>query len=311
MSSYRMAENAFISESVEDAPGDLFHSPRFFRLHAGDSGHFFEWTDERRVVASIHFTPLGNGTWRSPARGTYAGHAFARELPPDELMDFYDAVETRLVELGASRLEVLPAPMLHDTAAFSLQLYVLRSRGFSLGRCDINQSQPIHPGMMAMSRGNRRCLEKGLREGYACEHLESTALPAVYDVITANRSAKGYPVSMSLAQLEKMQLQLPEAMVLFGCRHRDDEELIAAALCLRLSPSKLYVFYWGDRPGYARLSPVVMLASALHSYCLEQGIALLDVGTSTEGAVPNLGLLKFKQGLGFETGMKVRMEKLL
>ncbi len=310
-SCHRLAENAFISESSGNPLGDLFHSASFFRLHAGDAGRFFEWSDGRHVTASVHFTPLGDGTWRSPARGTYGGYAFRADLSAPELMEFHDAVEARLRELGARRLEVLPAPMLHDTAAWSLQTYVLQARGFATSRCDLNQSQRVEGDAMATSRGNRRCLEKARQEGYVCDVLEPSALPAAYATIAANRAAKGYPVSMTLAQLEQMQQSFPGAMQLFGCRHRDSAELVASAICLRLSPSTLYVFYWGDLPGYARVSPVVMVAEKIHAHCREHGIGLLDVGTSTEGATPNAGLLRFKQGLGFEAGLKVRMEKQL
>lgn len=311
MSTCQLAENAFLSEAQGGLLGDLFQSPAFFRLHDDGNGRFFEWTDGEKVIASVHFATSGDGTWRSPARGTYAGYAFGDSVSIMDLIGFHGAVEARLRKLGASRLELLPAPMLHDTRAFALQMYALSSGGFSVCRSDLNQSQTVRPEGLPISRGNRRCAEKARQAGYVCEQLPSSALPHVYATIAANRSAKGYPISMRLDQLEQMQRQLPKAMVLFGCRHRDDETLAAAALCLRLSASKLYVFYWGDRPEYTRLSPVVVLADAIHAYCVAHRIALLDVGTSTEGSVPNTGLLRFKDGLGFETGLKVRLEKVL
>ena len=106
-----------------------------------------------------------------------------------------------------------------------------------------------------------------------------------------------------------MAQQLPEAFVLFGCR--DGEQLAAAALCLRLSTEVLYVFYWGDRPGYAAQSPVVAVADAIYGYCRSHAIRLLDVGTSTVDREPNIGLIQFKRGLGFSESLKVRMGRSL
>lgn len=307
MTTLSLVENAYLANTLGTPLGGLFHSAPFFQLHAGEEGRFFEWTDGQRVLASVHYTPTDDGLWRSPAQGTFAGYASHQELTLAELLNFHEAVEYRLVQLGARRLEVLPPPMAHGTAAFSEQLYALRSRGFEMTRCDLNQSQTVRPGPMAMSRGNRRCLEKCRNEGYVSEQLAPEALAEAYLTIATNREAKGYGMSMSEAQLRQMLDSFPDKVVLFGCRHRG--ELAAAAICLLLDSSILYVAFWGDLPAHANRSPIVVLASSIHAFCLERGISTFDVGTSTIDMEPNMGLLRFKSGLGFETSLKVRLEK--
>ncbi|QDQ26268.1 GNAT family N-acetyltransferase [Chitinimonas arctica] len=302
-----LLENAFVGASFNS----LFHTPAFFNLHATAESAYFEWAPDRAVVANIHFTSHGEGLWRSPARGTYAGYAVEPGLRLRQFAEFHTAVQARLAERGARRLEVLPAPMAHDPVAFSNQFQILRSSGFEISTSDLNYTLAVDATPLGerMSYGNLKRLRKCTREGLLAEPLPISELPAVYETIAANRASKGHTVSMTLSQLETMAAQLPDAIQLFGCR--DGEQLAAAGLCLRLNPQVLYVFYWGDRPGYEQFSPVVAVADAIYRFAQEQGIALLDAGTSTVDRDINHGLIEFKRALGFTESLKLRMTKVL
>ncbi|MBX9715896.1 MAG: GNAT family N-acetyltransferase [Burkholderiaceae bacterium] len=289
----------------------LFQSRAFFELHAGDRGVYFEWAHGQRVVASIHFTPLPDGLWRSPARGTYAGFALEPGVSQEDLGAFHDAASQSLIDRGARQIEILPAPMAHDPVAFTNQVYLLRSRGYAISQCDLNHSMVITDQSLTerMTYGNLKRLRKCEREGLLTEQLPLQDLAAVYEVIEANRLAKGHAMSMSLPQLQTMAERFPDAFVLFGSR--DGARLAAAALCLRLGDGVLYVFYWGDQPGYATLSPVVGIADAVYRYGQQEGMRLLDVGTSTVDCEPHHGLIQFKRGLGFSESLKLRLLKAL
>ncbi|MEP6873415.1 MAG: hypothetical protein ABI887_03550 [Burkholderiales bacterium] len=305
MADSRLLENTFAAAN----PGSLFHSAAFFKMHAQDRGAYFEWEQDGRVVATIHFTPAGDGLWRSPGRGTYAGFTASTDLHSEHLYTFHDAVLARLAALGARRVEILPAPMAHDPVAFSNQTHLLHARGYAITQCDVNHSLVVDGRGMAerMSYGNQKRLRKCAKEGLHGRLLPPSALPQVYDTLAANRQSKGHAMSMSLAQLQAMQQTFPDAMLLFGCQHGDVQA--ATALCLRLSADVLYVFYWGDRPGHANLSPVVSVAEAVYAHCQTEGIRLLDVGTSSVDREPNFGLIQFKRGLGFAESLKLRMAR--
>lgn len=307
-----MAENRLLDNVFADGEmGCLFQRASFYHLHAENNGHFFEWQEKTKVVATVHFTDCGNGLWRSPARGTFAGFASSKALPMDSLFAFHDAAESVLKSAGAQHLEILPSPMAHDPVFAARQLYLLRARGYHLTQCDLNHSLEVDSRSLAdrMTYGNLKRMRKCLRDGLVAQELPGSALPAVYDTIATNRTHKGHAMSMSLQQIQAMADQIPDALVLFGCR--DGDVLAAAALCLRLSPHVIYVFYWGDLPGYASHSPVVALANAIYAYCQQQSVRLLDVGTSTIDRAPNFGLIAFKQGLGFTESLKTRMRKAL
>jgi hypothetical protein len=300
-----LLENRFLGTDL----GSLFHSAAYHRLHAGDEGLFFEWAVGGQVQASIHFSPGADGLWRSPSRGTFAGYAWREGCGLDSLFAFHDAVMARLAARGARRVEILTAPMAHDAQAFSQQSYLLRSRGFHISRCDLNQNLVLdqRPFAERISYGNLKRLRKCEREGVVVTALPIDQLPAVYETLAVNRAAKGHSLSMSLPALADMAAHFPGVMQLFGCQA--GAEQAAAALCLRLSEEVMYVFYWGDRPGYGQLSPVVLLADAIYSHCRAAGIVQLDVGTSTVDAEPNFGLLQFKRGLGFTESLKLQFSK--
>ena len=307
MAEFLLRENAWI---YPPGLGGLFNGPGFFQMHASErQGAYFEWEQDGKVAASIHFTEVEPGFWRSPARGTYGGLVWVPGLGLESLLGFHEAVLARLRAMEASRLEVLPAPMAHDPTAFATQTYLLRACGYETSQCDLNHSLEIDEQPLAerMSYGNLKRLRKGVREGLIAQALPATDLPEVYDTIAANRTSKGHEMSMSLSQLKAMADGFPDAVKLFGCRLGG--ELVAAAVCLQVEKGVLYVFYWGDRPGYANLSPVVTLADAIYAHCQTEGTRLLDVGTSTVDREPNLGLIQFKSGLGFSASLKVRMTR--
>lgn len=308
MSVYTLVENAFVGSDRNE----LFQQPAFFRLHAESGGVYFDLCHKGRSAALIHFTPVDReGAWRSPARGTFAGLSFDVDLKFRELFTFFEGVESALRAKGAKSLEVLPAPQAHSATNFAQQVYLLRLFGFETIQCDLNQSLEIDSRSLSerMTYGNLKRLRKCNREGLVARQLTHSDLPQVYETLSINRASKGNSMSMTLPQLQVMVDTLPENVILFGCS--DGGQLAAAALCLRLTPSVLYVFYWGDRPDYASQSPVVAVADAIYHYGRERGYKILDVGTSTIDQKPNFGLLEFKRGLGFSESLKVRMRKML
>jgi predicted N-acyltransferase len=187
----------------------------------------------------------------------------------------------------------------------------LRSTGFEITRCDLNQSLSLGtlPLAQRMSYGNLKRLRKCEREGVMARVLPPEALPEVVNTLIANRAAKGHQLSMTLDALTTIQSRFPEQMFLYGAPTGD--AMAAAALCLRISQDVMYVFYWGERPGYAQLSPVVALADGIDRHARELGMQQICVGTSTLDVEPNYGLLQFKRNLGFSESLKLQFTRSL
>lgn len=305
-----MSEWQLLRDEFRGEPDSYFHLPAYHRLHRGEQpSAYFEWAAGGEVSAAVHFTDMGQGLWRSPARGTFSGPLADPGLSLADLQAFLEQVDAELQDLGASSAEVLLPPEAHDPAAFARSVYLLGRLGYEVSSCDLNYSLAIddRPFAERMSYGNRKRLNKCAREGLVAEQLPLSRMTQVYETLAANRASKGYSMSMTAEQVAELAGMFPDRVVLFGVPH--DDVLAAAALCLKLSSRILYVFYWGDRLGYSTASPVVALADRIYSYCGEHGIDLLDIGTATVDREPNHGLVQFKRGLGFSESLKLRMTK--
>ena len=306
-----MPTGRLLANEFRSKPDSLFHDPRFFQLHASSEACFFEWELDGHPVGAIHFDHVGNGHWRSPAKGTFAGYWCGPACPLEELARFHDRVEQCLVEKGAQRIEVLPHPQAYDPVAFARMVYLLLSNGFRPTQADLTQGLEVTQAAFRsfINHGNVGKLRKAQREGVTASPLPIAKLAEVVALLESSRAAKGYSLSMNMASLEQLSDAFPDRVVLFGASLGD--RLIASALCLRVWPQVLYIFYWGHDPDYNSLSPLVSLAEVIYAYCQENDVRLLDLGTSTVGSEPNYGLLQFKRGLGFEESLKLRLTKTI
>jgi len=304
----RLVENLFLSSNGDEV---IFNSSTFFDLHKKNQGIYFQWVEEGKVLGAIHVTEIASGFWRSPARGTFSGYSFSKDVSLQNLFNFHAAVCGRLKDIGAEKLEILLPPEAHDPVAFAKQFYVLNSSSFSIADCNLNYSISVDkkPLIDKMTYGNQKRFRKCERAHLTTARLPDTSLAEVYELLKENRISKGHQISMTLEQLEEMRILFPDAFHLFGVI--DGENLAAAAVCLRISQTILYVFYWGDSSGYALFSPVVRLAAEIYNFCQSEGVEIMDIGTSTQDTVPNFGLINFKKGLGFLESLKISMVKNL
>lgn len=310
MSDYKFVHNCFYEPNL----GAIFQHKSFLDLHNQSSDFFyFEYLKFDKVIASIYFCKSLNDRWRSPLRGTFSGLHFGADVKLNELLDFMMQVEDFMRGHGAKSLEILAPPLAHQTSLNSRQIYLLYSLGYQFNQCDLNYTMTVSPQPFEnyLSVGNKKRLKKCRRSNLFAARLPINNLPQVFEVIEKNRKEKGYKVSMTLIELENMANTFSKETYLFGVQDLSKQALIAGAVCFRIYSNVLYVFYWGDLPGYSTLSPIVLLADSIYEFCQVNDLTVLDVGTSTEDKLPNYGLINFKKGLGFEESLKFRMVKNL
>jgi hypothetical protein len=86
-------------------------------------------------------------------------------------------------------------------------------------------------------------------------------------------------------------------------------ERTAASIAIRVANDILYNFYSAHHSRYDAWSPVVMLIEGMYGWCQQQGIRLLDLGTSAVDNQPNFSLLDFKLRLGAQPTAKLTFAK--
>jgi len=289
----------------------LFNEPDYFNIHSSSSQDVYAQLVRRsdlKVFATICFYEDTSGIFLSPIRGTFGSVSLNENLGFLLLDNFLTGLIHYLVANGARELRIKCAPSSHDNALFSKLFSIFTRNNLIPDYVEVNYDLLINDRNFIdlVDYGNIKRIRKMLKCGFVAEKIGNTSLSQAYLVIAENRSRLGVVVSMTENQLKNMIDRFPDAVHLFAV-YRDSQrtEILASAVCIAITDSILYVLYWGDAADMGSYSPVALLAKTIYEYCQENGFKLLDVGTSTLKGIPNFGLVKFKQNLGFAESLKV------
>lgn len=297
------------------APGsDLFRSPAFFRLHAPSfpRAWYAALTDASTgsTLGGGWFAETAPGEARSGARGPYGGLFVPHAPLPMSLADrIVAATEAALRERGIMRVRLTLPPAAHEPMGHADWMNVYLRHSYRVAPPDLNFHVEV-PGVVLadrMNSGNRAVVRTAARKGLVGRELQPSEWADGYAVNVQNRLRRGRRMTMTLDALLEMDTALPGVLHWFGVFSAD--RLVAASVCMRLSPHALYVFYLGEADGAERQSPVTLLVAHIHEWCKEHQVALLDLGIATEEGVPNEGLMAYKRNLGFDVSPKYSLEK--
>ncbi|VTU21354.1 hypothetical protein H4CHR_00770 [Variovorax sp. PBS-H4] len=284
----------------------LFDTPEFFRLHQGDSdGFYFQWVKKGRALAGVHFTGAGDGRFMSPRRGTFGGLFFGSDFESKDLSQMMIAVIDHLKQAGASSVHVAMAPEWHDPRAFAVQFYVLNALGFKVSKCDLDFGRRLAaaPFLASTSADIRRRNSCEKAEEVEVRRVEDREFAAIYSFIAEQHLLKGYPISMTLEQLEKMRNLFPGRISAYAAQRND--ELIAAAICIQIRESMQHIFLMNNKSDNAMYNAVALVVQRIYEDCLSDEISKLSYGTATADRVANDGLIRFKRSLGFIESLKI------
>lgn len=291
----------------------IFNHPSYFELHQTPSSVYFSLYDElsKTLLAVCHFTEIESGIFKSPSRGTFAGPEF-KEINIEHQIYFIKRIEERLKEKGAKKIILSTAPFQHSPDHSATLFNTLINDGYIVSSHDLNYGVSVDDEEFIdkIKYNNKKRLKKCIRENFKFEICsDRVSYEEAYNIISENRQSKGYPVTMTFEQIMKMKEIFPQNVYFF--KITTNGKGAAASICIRLSENVLYVFYWGDRPGFEQYSPVVLLANGIYNLAKEIGVKMLDAGTSTLAGQPNMGLVKFKENLGMNASLKLTYSKAL
>jgi hypothetical protein len=291
----------------------IFNTSKFFNLHKTGRAFYFQLClgNPRESVGVVHFTESEPGSFRSPRRGTFGGFEFNRPLRLEVIERFVDEVEQVLKDNGAKRIELLDPPASFDAYNGGVVANVLGRRGYVPRTPDLAYLLQVDGGPLweKLKPSRRQRIHRCQRQGITVAEVGPDRQKEVYDVIVENRNVRHFPVTMTYDAIQEMVHAFPDRMLFFGAF--DGSEMIASSICVKVSSSVLYVFYWGDRPGYEQLSPVSLLAQCIYDYAQQAQFNRIDFGTATNGGEPIYGLINFKREIGCFSSPKPTYVKLL
>lgn len=289
----------------------IFNEPAFFKLHSASPNDIYAQLvrcSDQRVCATLSAYEASDGLFVSPKRGTYGGVGLNSPLERQVVEGFVNAVIGRVRIAGGRELRLKCAPFSHDLALASVVTNIVLRKGSRISGHELNYDMHIDttPYESRIDYGNAKRIRKCLREGFIAELIHASHYRSAYQVIQENRERRGFPISLTGEQLQVMTDTFPDRLHYFAVYAGPDRSLmVAAAVCIAVSSSILYVFYWGDIAGVHEHSPIALLASRIYRFCQQHGFRLLDAGTATVEGVPNDGLIKFKRNLGFSESLKL------
>lgn len=298
--------NWFLSADINH----LFNEASFFRLHTNSRNDVYAQLtriSDEHVFATLCFYDLGDHEFSSPSRGTFGGVSAESTLALGRLDAFIELVTDYVFQLGAKMVRIKLAPLTHDIALLSKISNILVRQRWVLTASELNFDMHVEPTAFVerVERGSAKRLRKCLRENLIACRMPLDQLNAAYAIIAENRQRRGYPMTMTLPQVDTMRTIFPDKLFLFGVHANEPpQRLLAAAICMAVQRHVLYVLYWGDVDGVETYSPIVLLAADIYAFCQRTGYLVFDAGISTLNGIPNEGLINFKQRLGFRASLK-------
>jgi hypothetical protein len=302
-----------INHGRSDSAGDIFNDPTFLELHApsAESIVVFELEESasEKIIARCHFSMTPEG-FRSPIKGTYGGYEFLETLPGSLAEVFILKTLAVLEGHRLSPIEIVTAPFCYGYPEASAVHNILVRAGFTDQVPEMNFHREVRLDEKfsdRVNRGNVKRLRKAVERKLSFSLLERSQHEEAYRLIADNRQRRGFPMTMSWAQLRDMEHAFPQRVHFMAAL--DGERMVASSVCIDVRADILYVFYWADAEDQQQLSPVTFLAQEIYGYCQQRGYRLMDLGISTDEGLPNWGLVGYKENLGFSASLKVRYRR--
>lgn len=265
-------------------------------------------TERKLVKGHVHFH-IQDGIAVSPYRNPFGCFEFSDALTPKELYDFIRYVEEGLQKRDVSRIEIKCYPQLYHGARAAMLSTFLVNHGFKVQSAELSACIQVSPSKLfeSLSSWEKRKLRQQRKSELRFSQVPMTRFREVYHFIESCRLERKQSLSMTIGQLEAVVKTFPDAFILFGAF--DNQAFAAASISIRINKTILYNFYSAHAKLYNNLSPVVGMVEAMYEYCQQEGITLLDLGTSSLRAKPNFALLDFKINLGATPSSKFTFYK--
>ena len=250
-----------------------------------------------------------NNVIRSPLNGSFGGFQFCKNIYLETKENFINSVLENLSKFNPNSIEIILPPDIYNLENNSYQLSIFLRNNFVINNVEINQYIDLdkYDFDKSIKSGNKKNIKKCFRRNIIFKELKSNQYESAYKIIHSNRQRRKYKISMNWGNLKKMINTFPDNFVNFGLFYK--EEMIASAICIKISEEILYVFYWGEKETYQDISPISFLSYKIGNYCKSKKMKILDLGISTYNSIPNIGLINFKKSIGALSCNKLKVIK--
>ena len=287
----------------------LFNHAKNLRLQDAKNWRIYEslHPQSRSVKARIALH-IVDDIAESPLRAPFGFMEIYEAVSSNELTKLLLWIEMDLKERGVERLQLKSYPEAYEKN-FKLIETVIRELHYKESH---EVSSIIHvdrkPFEKKIKISERQKLRKA-EKWFSFQMLKKNQLPEVYSFIEACRKERDQHLSMSLPALQESVRAFPGNFFLY--RVYDASETAAAAIVIKVNDEIWYTFYYAHARKFDKVSPVVFLLSNLYGLAQDQGIEMIDLGTSMINGKVNRSLIHFKKSIGGVSNRKLIFEKTL
>lgn len=287
----------------------LFNSARHLRLQSEKNWRLYELREEGkpRVIVRVAFH-IENELAASPLRAPFGFAEFYKQISTEALANFLLRIEADLKSRGVQKINLKSYPEMYDPHAGKMEAvlqrlqYAITSEVSSI----IEVDSKLYEKKVKISERQKLIKANKL---FSFERVRGSYAKEIYSFIAECRKEKGQTLSMSLPELIKTVSVFPKNF--FFYRVYDTNGTAAAAIVIKVNSKILYTFYYAHGNKFDKVSPVVLLISGIYELARQQGIELIDLGTSMLNGKINRSLLHFKRSIGGQSNRKLIFEKTL
>jgi hypothetical protein len=245
------------------------------------------------------------GHWINPITGGFGGIVSKKNTSIAALETLIKNIPNLILSKSPVKSISFKIPPTCFSSEVAIILNILFRNNWIHTCFDLNYHLEILPPdkyFKTLSKTNKKFINKLEILGAKFMKSDLSEIANIYDIIKENRTSKGFPTTMTFEALSELVEKFQSDIRLFSVSV--NKETVASSVCIQVSSKYLYVFYWGQLPKYNKISPILFLAKGIVKYCYENGIKIMDLGTSSANSKPNIGLCDFKKRLGCKITQK-------
>lgn len=290
----------------------LYNEPKFLKGNNDFIHHHYYWVDEIKNQAHVHIVfTVHDDIAYSNHKLPFGGLEASIDFPEKEIALFLKSVESKLIELGVKQVRVHQAPDAYaDQSAFT---FILTALGYEVIQNRVFHSIAVDNSDLysRMHKMEQRKINKCI-QGKAEFKQIKRGKKKIFQWIERHRTLDYKPPSMTWVDLENTSERNPKSYLVFGVYM--DGWLLAATVAVKVNDNALYHFMPAsctDFQHYRKYSPMVMLVNEMYKWCANEGIKLLDLGTSYVDMKTKDSLVHFKENIGGKPNEALSWEKTL
>ena len=268
---------------------------------------------------SIHYLLFREGKYRLGIIGGIKGGAFL-SLPTDSFggfiylqdnikISYIDNAIDLLVKWAKSKklkaINLTLPPSIYNESFISKQMNSLFNNSFFILKIELNHILPSAKFndnyINEIGKYDRNNLNKALKNNltfHQCENLLEKRI--AYQIISLYKQTQNEPLKISWKEILMTTTIIDTE---FFITYDNNNFPVAAAIVFHLSPSIVQIFNWGENPEFLHLRTMNYLAYKIFEY-YHRDYQIIDLGPSSENAVPNIDLCNFNESIGCDTTLK-------